>query len=193
MLSSLFLPDLHLASFIYSCFLHAIYMSTLSYCSRFHYFNNRCPPAQATAFTQDLTTTTYSRHVPSVLIPDAPSTAGLQHRQLASTGIPRKVYLAYVISVPVTCLVVAQRVGRGIALLFYDHGTRRGWVVSVTPRPYFTPGKEPVPIVQESGWAPGPVWTGGKSRPTGIRSPDRPARSQSLYRLSYRPTCLRIR
>ena len=26
---------------------------------------------------------------------------------------------------------------------------------------------------------------GGKSRPTGIRSPDRPARSQSLYLLSY--------
>ena len=26
----------------------------------------------------------------------------------------------------------------------------------------------------------------GKSRPTGIRSPDRPARSESLYRLSYR-------
>jgi hypothetical protein len=25
----------------------------------------------------------------------------------------------------------------------------------------------------------------GKSRPTGIRSPDGPARSQSLYRLSY--------
>jgi hypothetical protein len=25
----------------------------------------------------------------------------------------------------------------------------------------------------------------GKSRPTGIRSPDRPVRSQSLYRLSY--------
>ena len=27
------------------------------------------------------------------------------------------------------------------------------------------PGKDPVPIVQEAGWAPGPVWTGGKSRP----------------------------
>ena len=26
----------------------------------------------------------------------------------------------------------------------------------------FTPGKDPVPIVQEAGWAPGPVWTGGK-------------------------------
>ena len=25
------------------------------------------------------------------------------------------------------------------------------------------PGKDPVPIVQEAGWAPGPVWTGGKS------------------------------
>jgi len=27
------------------------------------------------------------------------------------------------------------------------------------PRPLFTPGKDPVPIVQEAGWAPGPVWT----------------------------------
>ena len=49
------------------------------------------------------------------------------------------------------------------------------------PRPLFTPGK---PIVQEPGWAPGPVWTGVENLdPTGIRSPDRPTRSQSLYRL----------
>ena len=60
---------------------------------------------------------------------------------------------------------VAQRVGRGIALLFHDRGTGRGWVVSSTPRPHFTPGKDSVPILQEAGWAPGPVWTGGKSRP----------------------------
>ena len=39
------------------------------------------------------------------------------------------------------------------------------------------PGKDPVPIVHEAGWAPRPVRAGGKSRPTGIRSPDRPARS----------------
>jgi len=65
---------------------------------------------------------------------------------------------------------VAQRVGRGIAVLFHDRSTRREWVVSSTPRPYFTPGRDPVPILQEAGWAPGPVWTGGKSRPTGIRS-----------------------
>ena len=50
----------------------------------------------------------------------------------------------------------------------------------------FTPGKDPVPIVQEAGWAPGPVWTGAENLfPTGIRSPDSPARSQSLYRLTY--------
>ena len=80
---------------------------------------------------------------------------------------------------------VAQRVGRAIALLFHDRGTRRGWVVSSTPRPHFTPRKDPVPILQEARWAPGPVWTGGKSRPQRDSIPDRPACSQSLYRLSY--------
>jgi hypothetical protein len=54
-------------------------------------------------------------------------------------------------------------------------------------RPLFTAGKDPVPTVQEAGGGGlGPVWTGAESlAPTGIRSPDRPARSQSLYRLSY--------
>jgi hypothetical protein len=58
-------------------------------------------------------------------------------------------------------------------------------VVSTTPRPLYLRER------------PGTHCTGGwvdpkagldvceKSRPTGIRSPDRPARSQSLYRLSY--------
>ena len=80
---------------------------------------------------------------------------------------------------------VAQMVGRGIALLFHDRRTRRGWVVSSTPRPLFTPGKDPVPILQEAGWPPGPVWIGGKSRPHRDSIPDLPVRSQSLYRLSY--------
>ena len=80
---------------------------------------------------------------------------------------------------------VAQRVGTGIALLFLDHGTRREWVVSSTPRPHFTPGKDPVPILQEAGWAPGPVWTGGKSRLHRDSIPDLPACSQSLYWLTY--------
>ena len=38
-----------------------------------------------------------------------------------------------------------------------------GWGVSVTPRQQLTPGKDPVPIVQEAGWAPGPVWTGAEN------------------------------
>jgi hypothetical protein len=39
----------------------------------------------------------------------------------------------------------------------------------------YTPGKDPVPIVQEAGWAPGPVWTGAENLAlTGIRSPDPP-------------------
>jgi hypothetical protein len=42
-------------------------------------------------------------------------------------------------------------------------------------------------IVQEAGWASGSVWTGAGNHtpPAGIRSLDRPARSESLYRLSY--------
>ena len=58
-------------------------------------------------------------------------------------------------------------------------------MVSSTPRPHFTPGKDPVPILQEAGWARGPVWTGGKSRLHRDSIPDLPARSQTLYRLSY--------
>jgi hypothetical protein len=60
------------------------------------------------------------------------------------------------------------------------------WGVSVTTRPLSTPGKDTVPTLKEAGWAPGPVWTGAENlAPTGSRSPGRPARSQSLYRLSY--------
>jgi len=87
---------------------------------------------------------------------------------------------------------VAQRVGTGIALLFHDHGMGRGWVVSSTPRPHFTPGKDLVPIWQEAGWTPGPVWTGRKFRPNRDLIPDRPACSQSLYRLSYWPTIWKL-
>jgi len=48
-----------------------------------------------------------------------------------------------------------------------------------------TPEKDPLSIAQEAGWAPGPVWTGGKPRPHRYLIPDLPARSQSLYQLSY--------
>ena len=31
-------------------------------------------------------------------------------------------------------------------------------MISSTPRPHFTPGKDPVPSLQEAGWAPGPIY-----------------------------------
>jgi len=65
---------------------------------------------------------------------------------------------------------VAQRVGRGIALLFHDHGTRRGWVVSSTPRPHFTLGKTWYPFYKRLGGPQG--WSGRVENlvPSGIRS-----------------------
>jgi hypothetical protein len=59
-----------------------------------------------------------------------------------------------------------------------------GWSV---PRPgRFTHGNDPVPIVQETGWAPGLVWTGAENlAPTGIRFLDCPTRSELLYQLRY--------
>ena len=46
------------------------------------------------------------------------------------------------------------------------------------PGRFLPPGKNPVPIEQEAGLAPGSVWTGAENlAPTGIRSPNRSARS----------------
>jgi len=53
------------------------------------------------------------------------------------------------------------------------------------PRPQFILGKDSVSILQEARWIPGLVWTSGKSCPHQDSIPYRPARCQSLYRLSY--------
>jgi hypothetical protein len=45
---------------------------------------------------------------------------------------------------------------------------------------------DPVTISQEVGWGYEPVWTDSENiTPTGIPPPDSPARSESLYQLSY--------
>ena len=49
----------------------------------------------------------------------------------------------------------AHRGSRGIALLFLNHGTRRGWEVSVTLRPLFTPGKTRYPLYRRLGGSQG--------------------------------------
>jgi hypothetical protein len=53
------------------------------------------------------------------------------------------------------------------------------WVVSTTIRPHCPRERDPVPNVQEAQWAP------EKLVLSEIRSPDRPTRNKSLYRLSY--------
>ena len=56
-----------------------------------------------------------------------------------------------------------------------------GWSAPLSVR--FRPGNIPLPLVQEAGWAPGPVWTGAKNlAPARIRTPDRPGRDNSLSR-----------
>jgi hypothetical protein len=66
--------------------------------------------------------------------------------------------------------------GRGIALLILDLGATRGWVVSTTPRPLYP--RERLGTHCTGGWVGPRAWE--KSHPTGIRSPYRPARNQSL-------------
>ena len=56
----------------------------------------------------------------------------------------------------------AHRGSRGIALPFHDYGTRRGWGVSVMPRPLFTPpGKTRYPLYRRQG---GPKGRSGQVR-----------------------------
>jgi len=59
-----------------------------------------------------------------------------------------------------------------------------GWVVIVTPRPLYPQERPGAHCI--GGWVGPRAGLGGcgNSRPlTGIRSPDRPVRSESLYRL----------
>ena len=55
---------------------------------------------------------------------------------------------------------------------FLNLGGRWGWTVNSMPWPLY-----PLAILQQTGWAPGPVWTGAENlASSGIRSPNRPAR-----------------
>ena len=60
------------------------------------------------------------------------------------------------------------------------------------PRQHLTPRKDPVPIVQEAGWASGQVWTGAENlappgfdprtvQPVGSRYTDYATRPTTLY------------
>jgi len=77
----------------------------------------------------------------------------------------------------------AQRRGGGTTTTPLLPGDGKGFLSA--PRPgRFTPDKSPVPIVQEAGWASGPVWMDTENLATsGFRSTDRSACNKSLYPL----------
>ena len=81
----------------------------------------------------------------------------------------------------------AQKRSRVSALIFLTSAQDGGWMVNNMPWPLDPRERYPVPtIVEKAGWAPGPVWKSAENlAPIGIPSPDRPARSQSPYRLRY--------
>jgi len=60
-------------------------------------------------------------------------------------------------------------------------GAKRRWVVTTTPRPLYPLERDLVPIVEETVWVSETVWTG--SALNGTRSPDHPARRDSLHEI----------
>jgi len=79
----------------------------------------------------------------------------------------------------------AHRESRGVALLFHDHDTRRGEGSASRPGCSLLPGMSRYLLYRRRGGPRAGLDRCGKSRSKGIRSPGRPVRSQSLYRLSY--------
>jgi hypothetical protein len=54
--------------------------------------------------------------------------------------------------------------------------------VNATSRLLYPRGRDPVPVIDEAGWAPEPVWIGVENLgPGAVRSPDHPACSMLLY------------
>jgi hypothetical protein len=85
----------------------------------------------------------------------------------------------------------AFRGSRGIGPLIVNLVTRLWQVVSFTPRPLYTRGKNSGIIKWEAGWAQKPVWTLFRQRknsyPTRIRTPDHLAHGLVVYRYATPP------
>jgi hypothetical protein len=67
----------------------------------------------------------------------------------------------------------SHRGSRGTVPLILNVGTRWGWVVKATSQPLYPRGTTPVPIVQDTEWAPGSFRVGIENRnyplPLGVR------------------------
>ena len=85
--------------------------------------------------------------------------------------------------------IKAQRVSRVIALPVHSLGSKRMYLVNATLWPLYPLERDPVRLVQEAGWGWRPFWTSTENPVDPVfRSPDRLARSDSLYRLLLRIT-----
>ena len=90
------------------------------------------------------------------------STTILRHNaSQQKTSVKKKVKVTLVQALRLCTGRTAHRGSRGIALPFLEHGTRRGWGVSLTPRPLFTPGKTRYPLYRRLG---GPQGRSGQVR-----------------------------
>ena len=82
---------------------------------------------------------------------------------------------------------------RGRVVQFFScsiSALRWQWAINATPRPLSSRKTNKVPILEEAGRSPGPAWTNMEKRKCltttgGLRTPDRPARCESLDRLRY--------
>jgi hypothetical protein len=84
--------------------------------------------------------------------------------------------------------MMACRGSKSIAPPFLDLGTKWRQVVNFTPLLFYPRETTPVPIKQEAGRAPQPVWTFWRRKKLllqkGIRTPDLPAPNISLISIA---------
>ena len=87
---------------------------------------------------------------------------------------------------------MAQRVGRGIALLFHDRALEGGAWSPARPGLTLPAGKTRYPFYRKLSGPQGRSGRAEKSRPYRDSIPDCPACSQSLCQLSYQPTIAEV-
>jgi len=86
---------------------------------------------------------------------------------------------------PLACREGAEGEWRHSSTLSLTLALDRGGWSTLNPG-LITLRSDPVPTVPRDGWAPGSVWTCAENiASTGMRSPDRATRSESLCGLSY--------
>ena len=91
--------------------------------------------------------------------------------------LKRKVKFTLVQALRLCTGCTAHSGSRGIALLFLDHGTRRGEGSASRPDRSLSPGKTRYPLYRRLGGLPGPVWTGAENlspHRDSIRGPSSP-------------------